>query len=71
MKKAIRQHLPTLLIILDRDLGLGELSSRNFTTEENVEFSVTSAFVLGKTEPCYDETEEGGASPYVAALATH
>ena len=60
-----------LSIVFDRYFCLGELASGNATGEENVEFSVASALVLGKAEVGDNETEQSCSTPDVTAFAAH
>lgn len=60
-----------LLVVLCLDNRLLELSSRDATSEHDVDLAVRSTFHLRKTIVRRDPSREGGSTPHIAALATN
>jgi hypothetical protein len=52
-----------LLLVVQFDIGRGELPSRHFTVEQNIDLSVRSVLEFRKTEVCHHETENSRPSP--------
>jgi len=63
-------HFSALLIILDIDNGLRPLASGNVTPEQDVNLAEGPVLHLRDEHPREESTDEGSASPDVAALAT-
>jgi hypothetical protein len=61
-------RIDTLLVVLDADLRLLPLASRDLTFEHDVDLSVGPVLHFGETEVCHDETEESCACPDVTAF---
>jgi len=58
-----------LLVVVDVDVRLLPLASRDVAREHDVDLAVRSALHLRQAKVCDDQADEGGGTPYEAALA--
>jgi len=61
--------MPHLVVVLDIDDGLLELSRRDLAVEQNVQLAITPTLEFRQAKKCASETDSSSATPDISALA--